>query len=74
MTPEAAKPLQEHIGRREVGDDEVSVDVHALFDDLGGDQNAAGGPAVSILAQAAQPKALKLVPAELGKAGMEQRD
>ena len=37
MTMKTAPPLEEQIDRREVGHQEIEIDIEALFDDLGCD-------------------------------------
>ena len=72
MTPQPAYPLQEHVGRGEVSDQQVGIDVYALLGDLRGNQNTAVGPVLGILAQPLHPVGFQLLPAEERETGMQE--
>ena len=59
MPPKPAQALEQHVSRREVGDDEIEVNVHALFHDLRGDENTTGTIGGTILSKAFEPVMLQ---------------
>ena len=72
VTPKPTDALKQHVGGREVGQEEVGVDVHTLLDHLGGNEHAAVRPATWILAEAIEPKPLQPITAELREARVQQ--
>ena len=54
MPPEPAHALEQHVGRREIGDDEIQVDIDALLDDLRGDEDRARAVRLRVLCRAAR--------------------
>ena len=74
MPPQAAHALQQHVGGSQIGDDEVEINVHALLDDLSGNQQRAHAILRPLRAETLQPLAFQLLAPEERKTGMQQAD
>ena len=48
VAPEAAQALQEHVRRREIGDEMIGINIDALLHDLRGDQHTTASPAAGL--------------------------
>lgn len=74
VTPETAHALEQHVGGREVGNDEVQVNVHALFDDLGGDEDRAWTMGGAVPAEEFEPVRFKFSAAMEWEAAVQEAD
>src|SRR4051812_16683679 len=72
MPPKPSHALQEHVSRRQIGDNEIQVNVHALLHYLSCNEDRPAATAGTLLAQPFQPMLFQLLPSEKWKATVKQ--
>jgi hypothetical protein len=74
VSPEAAHALEQHVGRREIRDNEVQINVHALFHHLGGSEDAAEGIDRTVPPEAFKPIFFQFGTTLKGKPAVQKPD
>src|SRR6266496_4423850 len=71
MPPKTTHPLEQHVCGREIGHDEIEVDVHALFYDLSCYQHRTHAVIGALLAKTLKPITFQFLAPEEGKSAVE---
>lgn len=74
MAVQTADALEYQIDRRQIGDEEVGVDIDGLFDDLGRDKQGSGRSVGVLLAEQARPFGFPFITFVLREAGVQEAD
>ena len=71
VSPEPARSLQEHVGGRQLGDEQIGIKVHALLDNLGGNEDRRA-PRRPVLAKSFHPLVFEFLATPEGKPRMQK--
>src|SRR5713101_8384046 len=71
MAPKPAEALEQHVGRSQLTDKQICIQVHGLLNDLGTDEQATVRTVVPVFAQLTHPVFFQLLSAEKRKTRMQ---